>query len=800
MALPLKSGADLYNNQALRMRLHNLGADPTEVGAGLIYFNTSTGLNTSQKARLYTGSAWKTIAFSEDLDVASNADFLALKDKVDTLIGDGVDMDGIIESWKEVEAFLSGMSDTKSLMDLLNGKLNTSGGTITGNIGALKIKRSNGNSSAIHFQNIVDNKDNDLGGLGFGNDGKPYVFSPDYSTKSEILTSAGGTISGNLTLESYLRFNRLNDGKSYLLGQPYNNSTLAFHDGSAWKTIAFTDSDITGTAAKAKSLVDTAGDAVAYVSGNTFYIGDSIYPTTSTQILGKDIRLRYGANASFGFWLNESGNVTIGEQDYAGTDAKLYVNGGIRFAPRTIWGQSFDGTGDVSGNLILNNQSAIHSYTTSGTSLELFNISSNNNLSIGYSMAGVGSSYIYGNEIYLRYGSSRTTGLLLNSSGNVTIGASDLAGSNSKLFVDGHITIKNNGNILGVDTNDNVLQMLVLDNGNDLVLGYGTSAKSYSTYLEGNTIYFRRGPSHTTSMLINSSGNVTIGGSDLAGTGAKLYVDGNILLKSISKIGAEYGDTKTTYNYIEFNSAENGLRYYGGTWATNPGKIGHQFIVSPSYNAAMTIYNSGNILIGTTDDKGQKLQVNGNAKLDGYLRANTIYLNRDSDGIEAFEFSNVAGTNGLAIKALGGNAFLSFWTNTAEGVTEHMRINGRGNVGIGTSNPTEKLHVVGNLHVTGNIIADGEVSAGGAAEEGGNAGGGGAFHSEGIAVGATQTTIAHGLGTDDIVVSIYEKDGVSGRWSIILTDVEIVDANNIIVSFGSATTVEHKVVIMGAVA
>ena len=95
--LPLKSGADFYNLEAARLRLHNLGADPTEVGAGLIYFNTSTGLNTSQKARLYTGSAWKTIAFSEDLDVASNADFLALKDRVDLLSGD-VDTDAIISN------------------------------------------------------------------------------------------------------------------------------------------------------------------------------------------------------------------------------------------------------------------------------------------------------------------------------------------------------------------------------------------------------------------------------------------------------------------------------------------------------------------------------------------------------------------------------------------------------------------------------------------------------------------------------------------------------------------------------
>jgi hypothetical protein len=102
---------------------------------------------------------------------------------------------------------------------------------------------------------------------------------------------------------------------------------------------------------------------------------------------------------------------------------------------RRLWGQSFDGTGDVSGNLILNNQSAIHSYTTSGTALELFNISSNNNLSIGYSMAGVGGSYIYGNEIYLRYGSSRTTGIILNSSGNVLIGTT--ASRGYKLNVEG---------------------------------------------------------------------------------------------------------------------------------------------------------------------------------------------------------------------------------------------------------------------------------------------------------------------------------------------------------------------------
>ena len=587
MALPLKSGADLYNNQALRLRLHNLGADPTEVGAGLIYFNTSTGLNTSQKARIYTGNAWKTIAFSEDLDVASNADFLALKDRVDLLSGE-VDTDAIISNMKEVSAFLEGFVEDASLMDYLNTelgkKLNKSGGTISGNLtigGDLDIAGYIKSSSHYLF---VRNNDGADWVVTNKNWSKEYTLLHSGNYSDYALPLTGGTMTGNLAVSSgtisslrtstrravfYKNASESVDSGTYIvdvsdsgdavLKLTYNDLTwkgnTLLHSGNVgdyavkglniqtssdntrnlfsvwrgntdadggdgyvmdfnwnsgnykaqiyidvdpthkmalrqcgndaiwtdWKTIAFTDSDITGTAAKAKSLVDTADNAVAYVSGNTFYIGDSIYPTTSTQILGKDIRLRYGANASFGFWLNESGNVTIGDQDLAGDYHKLYVSGHSGFV-----------------------------------------------------------------------------------------------------------------------------------------------------------------------------GNIDI--------------------------------------------------YSGGRIQT--------------YSNPLIINNLGN------------------------------------------------------------------------------------NVGIGTTNPQAKLDVNGDVHVTGNLIVEGEVSAGGAGTEGGgsSSGGGGAFHSESIGVGATQTTIAHGLGTDDIVVSIYEKDGVSGRWSIILTDVEIVDANNIIVSFGSATTVEHKVVIMGAVA
>ena len=41
--------------------------------------------------------------------------------------------------------------------------------------------------------------------------------------------------------------------------------------------------------------------------------------------------------------------------------------------------------------------------------------------------------------------------------------------------------------------------------------------------------------------------------------------------------------------------------------------------------------------------------------------------------------------------------------------TERMRITNTGDVGIGTTSPTSKLHVVGNTAITGNLTVDGNI-------------------------------------------------------------------------------------------
>lgn len=114
-------------------------------------------------------------------------------------------------------------------------------------------------------------------------------------------------------------------------------------------------------ASTARTLVDSqGGKSVVYVSGIRFYIGDSIYPTTQTHILGNSIHLRYGEEATTGLILNSSGNVGIGTTN---PGYKFHVEGTMygdlkMKTPRTIWGQSFDGTSNIKGNIYVINEDA----------------------------------------------------------------------------------------------------------------------------------------------------------------------------------------------------------------------------------------------------------------------------------------------------------------------------------------------------------------------------------------------------------------------------------------------------------
>lgn len=176
---------------------------------------------------------------------------------------------------------------------------------------------------------------------------------------------------------------------------------------------------------------------------------------------------------------------------------------------RTIWGQSFDGTGNVSGNLTLDNAEAILVNDTNGTPASALVMSASNNLLIGRETSALGySTYIHGSVIQFRYGTSRTDGMILNGSGNVTIGSSDLASTNYKLYVNGDSYLY--GSLNGC-------------NEYKLSNGYGLRKGNYfSPSLTNQDVVLNSGGS----LILHPETNVGIGTKTPS---AKLHVTGDIL-------------------------------------------------------------------------------------------------------------------------------------------------------------------------------------------------------------------------------------------------------------------------------
>ena len=551
MALPLKSGADLYNQQLIRAAIWNNSADvldPKEYATGLMYFNTNPSSNMYQKLRFRTGTDWKTIAFAEDLDVAANKDFLALKEKVDLLSGE-VDTDAIINNMKEVTAFLEGFAEDANLMTMLNNKLDKSGGTI--------------------------------------------------ETNSEY-----------------------------------------------YPLILATSAELGQTGIKGKIGTTDIG-AFVFSEGNTY-----LYNYKSKIGLGiYDGIAKFGSNT-----LLHSGNVG----DYAlkidGSN-KMTADNGIRWLNET----DFD---------------------TLRTGLRTY-MSSN-----GTSVDGVFPSTNYGTVLHVGISAPKYAFQLassVNTDGLFYRGYYASADRWSDWKQIAFTEFANAQELQWQDASGNAQNVLFLDGYNDLVLGKETSIAGYRTRIQGNSVELRYNTNQSVGLILNSSGNVTIGGSDLAGTNNKLLVNGNARVV--------------------------------GDFSLNPARsVFFTFGVSTSRGAIQALH----------------------------------------DGV----------------------AFLPISLNP----------NG-GNVGIGLSNPQAKLHV------SQDIVANGTIACKGVAAEGSAPVGTVDKWAGSIASGTKSQTYTHGLGTTDITVAIYEKNG--NEWVQILTDVDIVNANTIRVTFGANTTVEHRIVVMG---
>ena len=216
--------------------------------------------------------------------------------------------------------------------------------------------------------------------------GKPSTFPPESHTHS-YLPLSGGTIKGNVYISGN---NVTNVPFNILTPSAGNTGYIRFGAG----TSSSTELGHIGFSAKGVPAINYQGVVNTLIHSGNY---NSYAPTLT------------GTGASGTWGIDISGN--------AFSATKLQT-------PRNIWGQSFDGTGDVGGILHGVTRVAFSSegYISNLNGFQAIDLMADYiNIGYGYAVRGK-NTFIGGNNLYLRYGVSQNTGILLNSSGNVLIG------------------------------------------------------------------------------------------------------------------------------------------------------------------------------------------------------------------------------------------------------------------------------------------------------------------------------------------------------------------------------------------
>lgn len=275
-----------------------------------------------------------------------------------------------------------------------------------------------------------------------------------------------------------------------------------------------------------------------YVTGGTGAVTDA---NAATITLSKKNPVN-GSASTDTVVINKATTTTAGVMsaaDKTKLDAALTASDNIATATklataRTIWGQAFDGSANISGNMTnvdhiyMNNSHTIYVKDTNGNNLDSFGFSNTNNLHIGYDLAAKGyNTYINGNEIYFRTSANNVERMRITSDGKVGIGTT---APDANLHVSGNrYIIKLNSTtgstedsafIWGSSSNKNTAWRIVDNPTSGLWLQYGVSgADTHNMTISGmNAINLNSLEVKAKNLTVNGS-KVWHAGNDGLGSG-----------------------------------------------------------------------------------------------------------------------------------------------------------------------------------------------------------------------------------------------------------------------------------------
>ena len=671
-------------------------------------------LTTALSEYITASTASNLFAASADL-AQTNSNLASVSNKLDDFL-EGSDTDTIINKWKELEAFLNGMSESDNLAEILLTKadkswtetqlgekldkttfedlfekVETSAGKY-----AIKAKYDFYSVGGISAMGYTEEE----GGCGSGLSGikvngsvyEPvdgYITIPDYPTELSwaAVTGKPSTLAGyGITDAVTLSTEQSISGQKTFQKVIYQGPNLANR-----RALSFVDTSNNIIFADVNDPTIIRGSTVKWqrTNGTDSLILDnvSLRVNTELKVVDDTASIRLQASGSYGY-LKQEGAYTILENPSGDGVPALVIRTGLttdglayRYSNNYYPLLTTQNYGTTLNDVYLrkdNYSSTLDSryVNVSGDTMTgvLRIVEGNANVMAGLQTAGGSALVSYvGEDTYLamQKGTTRirsgATSLLHRRNGtDYTIWDSYNDGPSSGLDAD----------LLDGTHKNGLFTALSSSSGTNLSVTIGGTTKSISALYSASATKLQ-----TSRTIWGQSFNGT---ANVSGT-----------LSSVGGINFSSGGYFSVDSYGSFKATSNSDSYY---WSVKRYDGTSGISVSAS---------SGNVGIGTAPNSSYKLYVSGSSYMNGsHTNIGNFYMHGD--------YWFMSGTNGTGIyfkPESNGNLNINGHNNNSY-TRQIIGIQySNGYVGIGTSAPSYKLHVNGDIYSSTNILANGAITA-----------------------------------------------------------------------------------------